>query len=62
MVFLALLFRSTLLGFLGYQMGETFIGLAHGLDKIESLLTVIGAGLILGFLFLKREKWLKNNG
>ncbi len=62
MVFLALLFRSTLLGFIGYQMGEAFIGLAHGLDKIESLLTVVGAGLILGFLFLKREKWLKKNG
>jgi len=42
-------------------MGETFTSLAHGLDKIESLLTIIGAGLILGFLFLKREKWLKQN-
>lgn len=61
MVFLALLIRATLLGFIGFEMGEAFIGLAHGLDKIESLLTVIGAGLILGFLFLKREKWLKKN-
>jgi membrane protein DedA with SNARE-associated domain len=61
MVFLALLIRSTILGFLGFQMGEAFIGLAHGLDKIESILTVIGAGLILGFLFLKRETWLKKN-
>lgn len=61
MVFLALLIRSSILGFIGYQMGKTFTSLAHGLDKIESLLTVVGAGLILGFLFLKREKWLKQN-
>jgi len=61
MVFLALLIRATFLGFIGWEMGETFTSLAHGLDKIESLLTVIGVGLILGFLFLKREKWLKQN-
>ncbi|MFA5828625.1 MAG: VTT domain-containing protein [Candidatus Shapirobacteria bacterium] len=61
MVFVALLIRATILGFIGFEMGEAFIGLAHGLDKIESLLTVIGAGLMLGFLFLKREKWLKKN-
>jgi len=61
MVFLALLIRATLLGFIGFQMGEAFTDLAHGLDKIESLMTVIGAGLILGFLYLKREKWIKNN-
>jgi len=61
MVFLALLIRATFLGFIGFEMGEAFVGLAHGLDKIESLMTVIGAGLMLGFLFLKREKWLKKN-
>ncbi len=61
LVFLALLLRSTILGFIGFQLGETFLDLAHGLDKIESLLTVIGAALILGFLFFKREKWLKHN-
>ena len=61
MVFLALLIRATILGFIGFQMGETFISLAHGLDKIESVLTIIGAGLILGFLYLKREKWIKTN-
>ncbi len=60
-MFLALLIRATILGFVGYQMGEAFTGLAHGLDKIESLLTVIGAILILGFLYLKREKWMKDN-
>jgi len=61
MVFLALLIRATILGFVGFQMGETFTSLAHGLDKIESVLTIIGAGLILGFLYLKREKWIKAN-
>jgi len=61
LVFLALLLRATILGFVGFQMGEAFMGLANGLDKIESLLTVFGAGLILGFLFFKREKWLKKN-
>jgi membrane protein DedA with SNARE-associated domain len=61
MLLLALLIRATILGFIGFQMGETFTSLAHGLDKIESLLTVIGAGLILGFLFLKREQWLHKN-
>ena len=61
MVFLALLIRATILGFIGFQMGETFTSLAHGLDKIESVLTIIGAGLILGFLYLKREKWIKAN-
>jgi membrane protein DedA with SNARE-associated domain len=61
MIFLALIIRSVILGLIGYQMGEAFISLAHGLDKIESVLTVIGAALILGYLYLKREKWLKNN-
>jgi membrane protein DedA with SNARE-associated domain len=61
MVFLALLIRATILGFIGFQMGETFTDLAHGLDKIESVLTIIGVGLILGFLYLKREKWIKAN-
>jgi len=61
-IFLALLIRATILGFVGFQMGEAFTDMAHGLDKIESVLTVIGAILILGFLYLKREKWIKNNG
>lgn len=60
-MFLALLIRATILGYIGFQMGETFISLAHGLDKIESVLTIVGAFLILGFLYLKREKWLKKN-
>ncbi len=59
--FLALIIRSTILGFIGFQMGEAFTGLANGLDKIESILTIVIAVLVLGLLFLKREKWLKKN-
>lgn len=62
MIFLALIIRSIILGFVGYQMGEAFTSLANGLNQIESFLTVFGAFLILGFLYLKREKWLKTNG
>lgn len=61
LAFLALIIRSTILGFLGFQMGEAFTGLANGLDKIESILTVAIAVLVLGFLFLQRERWLKKN-
>lgn len=60
MMFLALIIRAVILGFIGFQMGESFMGLANGMDKVESFMTVLGAGLILGFLFLKREKWLKS--
>jgi membrane protein DedA with SNARE-associated domain len=60
-IFAALLVRATILGFIGYQMGEAFTGLANGLDRIESVMTVAGALVILGFLFVKREKWLKHN-
>lgn len=62
MIFLALIIRSIILGYVGYQMGEAFTSLAYGLDKIESVFTVIGAGLVLGFLYLRREKWIKNKG
>lgn len=61
MVFIALLIRSFILGFIGFKMGETFTSLAHGLDKIESVLTYLGAGLLLGFLYYKRENWIKKN-
>jgi len=60
-MFFALIIRSIILGFIGFQMGEAFTSLANGFDKIESILTVIGAVIILGFLFLKREKYLKKN-
>lgn len=60
-MFLALIIRAIILGFIGFNLGEAFTGLAHGMDDLESILTVVGAFLILGFLYLKREKWLKKN-
>ncbi len=60
-MFLALIIRAIILGFIGYNLGEAFTGIAYGMDKIESILTVVGAFLILGFLYLKREKWIKKN-
>jgi len=60
-MFLALIIRSIILGFIGFNLGEAFTDIAHGLDKVESVLTVVGASLILGFLYYKREKWLKKN-
>lgn len=60
-MFLALIIRAIILGFIGFNLGEAFTGIAHGMDDLESILTVVGAFLILGFLYLKREKWLKKN-
>jgi len=60
-MFLALIILAIILGFIGYNLGEAFTGIAYGMDKIESILTVVGAFLILGFLYLKREKWIKKN-
>ncbi len=61
MVFIALIIRSAILGLIGFKMGKTFTSLSHGLDKIESILTFVGAGLILAFVYYKREKWIKKN-
>jgi len=60
-MFLSLIIRAIILGFIGYNLGEAFTGLANGMGNLESILTVVGAFLILGFLYLKREKWLKKN-
>ena len=58
MVFAALCIRATILGFIGYKMGQTFIDLAKGLGNIESTITVIGAVAILGWLYWKRKKFI----
>jgi LPXTG-motif cell wall-anchored protein len=45
-------------------MGETFMKLAQGLNKTESILTLIGiiaVAIVLGYLYFKREKWIKQN-
>ena len=64
LIFLGLIIRSLILGFIGFETGETFMNLAQGLDKTESILTLIGiiiVTIVLGYLYLKREKWIKQN-
>ena len=63
-IFLGLIIRSLIFGFIGVEMGETFMSLAQGLNKIESILTligIIGIVVVLGYLYFKREKWMKQN-
>ncbi|HOM68318.1 MAG TPA: VTT domain-containing protein [Candidatus Paceibacterota bacterium] len=63
-IFLGLIIRSSILGFIGFEMGETFMKLAQGLNKTESILTLIGiiaVAIVLGYLYFKREKWIKQN-
>lgn len=61
LVFAALCIRATILGFIGYKMGQTFMDLAKGLGNIESTLTVILALIILGFFYIKRRQYIAQN-
>jgi membrane protein DedA with SNARE-associated domain len=61
MVFAALCIRASVLGFIGYKMGQTFIDLAKGLGNIESTLTIILALVILGFFYIKRKQYIDKN-
>lgn len=63
LLFLGTFVRSLLLGWLGWQIGETYETVGAGLNKLESLLTIIGVTLalaFLGFLYYKRQKILKD--
>jgi len=61
--FLGLMVRSLILGFLGWQAGEAYETMVHGIDRIENLvfilLTIFGFAF-LGFLYYKREKFFQN--
>lgn len=61
LVFTALVIRATILGFIGYKMGQTFLDLAKGLGNIESTLTIILALIILGFFYIKRKQYIDKN-
>lgn len=61
MVFIALLIRSAFLAFVGFRMSETFTDLADGIDRVESVFQIIGIITLLGFLYYKRESYLKKN-
>ncbi len=62
-LFAGIFARSALLAFLGWKAGESYQSIIGGIDKIESLISVglVGlAFLILAFLYLKRQKVLKD--
>lgn len=55
--------RSLFLGWLGSQVGEAYFLIGSGLNKLETLLSIVGVGaafLFLTFLYLKRQKILKD--
>jgi len=57
-----ILIRSFILALIGWQTGETYKIIAQGLDKAESLTTIIILGIIILALiwgYKKREKFLK---
>lgn len=61
-IFIGTLFRSLVLGWIGWQAGEGYQMMVSGLDRMESLLTILAAGLaFLGVIFLywKRHQILK---
>lgn len=63
LLFLGTFIRSLFLGWLGWQIGEAYELVGEGLNRLESLLTLVGAAAALGFLaflYYKRQKILKN--
>lgn len=61
--FLGLIMRSFILGILGWQAGVLYKNLAEDIDKLENIVMVVTLLLIsaiLGFLYYKREKFLKD--
>ena len=60
---LGLFVRGVLLGWLGWQSGEALFSVSEGIDRWETLMTigiVIVTALVLGYGYLKRDKWLNN--
>lgn len=60
--FIGLLFRSFLLGIIGWQTGHAYEGWIEGLDKIETLISlviIVVLGGILVLLYRQREKFFK---
>jgi len=61
--FIGLVPRGLLLAILGWWAKDTYLGLASGLDRIETIISVVILGLVfLGMLILyrKRDKWLRS--
>ncbi|PJE68941.1 hypothetical protein COU96_02470 [Candidatus Shapirobacteria bacterium CG10_big_fil_rev_8_21_14_0_10_38_14] len=63
LIFVGTLVRSLFLGWLGWQAGEAYQTVSSDLSKAENLLTFLGVGVgvaIVAFLYLKRQKILKD--
>jgi membrane protein DedA with SNARE-associated domain len=61
--FIGLILRSFFLGFIGWQTGHAYEAWVEGLDRVEtvvSILIVAFLGLVLALLYKKREKFFKN--
>jgi len=55
--------RSLFLGWLGSQAGEAYQLIGSGLNRVETLLSIAGVGVVFAFLailYLKRQKILKD--
>lgn len=58
--FLGLLIRSFVLGFVGWQVGAAYEPMVHGIDKIETLISLFLVLVLfgfLGFLYYQRKKF-----
>ena len=62
LVLVGTFFRSIILGLIGWKMGETYMQLASGLNKTESLITASTLGvifLVMAYLYYRRMKFFK---
>lgn len=60
--FIGILIRSFILGLIGWQTGEAYQAIASGLDKAESIVTIVIFVAIIALLFWgykRRERFLK---
>ncbi len=60
--FLGTIIRDSIFLYFGYAGAETFSNLTHGFEKAESILTIIGFGLLgLGLMYLYYKIRIKKN-
>ncbi|HWO42859.1 MAG TPA: VTT domain-containing protein [Candidatus Eisenbacteria bacterium] len=52
--------RCLLLGYLGWGLGETYRGVALGIDRIETIVSVVLIALVLGVIFWLRARVRRN--
>lgn len=58
--FLGLLIRSFILGLIGFELGMAYEPIVHGLDRVETLISITLALILfgfLGFLYYQRKKF-----